>query len=701
MMLTLIAVQTAAPRIASGARVQSLPFSAQDMVSLNRISEVEISPDGKHVLYTLRSTDMKANKGRTDIWELDVGRRGAKPLQLTEDAADDSSAEWSGGGQQVYFLSNRSGTSQVWRVPAAGGKAVQVTRLPLDVGSFRISPKDDRLLVSLAVFVDCADLSCTADRLARVKQHAATGVLYERTFVRHWDEWSDGRRSQLFSIDLDAQGLAITAPRNLTAGLDGDVPGKPFGDRADYAFNPDGSKVAFSMRVARTGESWSTNFDIYTVAAAGGTPVNLTAANKAEDVQPAFSPDGTQLAYLAMERPGYESDRKRLMLLDVKTGISHALTAAWDRSIDGFAWSRDGKSLFATAEHLGQEPLWIIDASSGRASAITGEGRVEGFSVGKTEIAYATSDFKNPADLYSVAFSGGKATQLTRINPDLHSTRKLGDYEQFNFAGANNDRVFAYLVKPVDFKPGRKYPVAVLIHGGPKNSWLNEWHWRWNPQNFAGAGYASLIIDFHGSTGYGQAFTDSISQDWGGKPFDDIKKGVEAALKKYPWMDGDRMCALGGSYGGYMVNWIAGNWPDRFKCLVDHSGIFDNRDMFYSTEELWFPEWENGGPEYSNKAAYAKHNPVDFVNQWKAPMLVIHGDLDFRIPYTQALSVFNALQRRGIPSEYLRFPDENHWITKPANSMQWYAVVIDWLDRWTGKPAAEAPVRPVKSIKNP
>jgi dipeptidyl aminopeptidase/acylaminoacyl peptidase len=631
----------------------------------------------------------------------------AKPAQLTDEPANDGSTQWSPGGQQIYFLSERSGSPQVWRMPAGGGKAVQVTRLPLDVGSFRVSPKEDRLLVSLEVFTDCADLACTAGRLAHARQHVASGILYERTFVRHWDTWSDGRRSQLFSIALDAQGLASGTPVNLTAGLDGDVPGKPFGDRADYAFSPDGAKVAFSIRVAGRGEPWSTNFDIYTVPSAGGTPVDVTAANKAEDIQPAFSPDGSQLAYLAMDRPGYEADRLKLMLMDLKTGVSRPLTGAWDRSIAAFAWSRDGKSLFATAEHLGQEPLWTIDAGSGRASAITGEGRVEGFSVGKNQIVYARSDLANPADLYAVPFAGGRAEQLTHINPDLHATRRLGAFEQFNFTGANNEWVFAYLVKPVDYKPGRKYPLAVLIHGGPQGSWLNEWHWRWNAQNFAGAGYAALMIDFHGSTGYGQAFTDSITQDWGGKPFEDIQKGVTAALKKYPWLDGERMCALGGSYGGFMVNWIGGNWPDRFKCLVTHSGVFDQRSMYYSTEELWFPEWENGGPEYLNKAGYAKFNPVDHVTQWKAPTLVIHGDQDFRVPYTQGFSVFNALQRRGIPSEFLRFPDENHWILKPANSMQWYEVVIDWMNRWTaataGAPAPAVPAagRPKAKVRNP
>lgn len=461
------------------------------------------------------------------------------------------------------------------------------------------------------------------------------------------------------------------------------MPGKPFGGREDYAFGPDGSQIAFSVRAATAGEPWSTNFDIYLVPASGGAPRNMTADNPAWDGQPAFSPDGTQLAYVATDRPGFEADRFHLVLLDLKSGVKRPLTQNWDRSIASFAWSHDGKTLFATTDHLGQHPLWAIDASTGRASAITGAGEVEAFSVGSKKVFYTLSNLANPADLYAVGFGGGKTRQLTHVNQAALAERRLGDYEQFSFPGWNDENVFGYVIKPADFKPDRKYPVALIVHGGPQGSMANEWHWRWNAQNFAGAGYGVVMIDFHGSTGYGQAFTDSISGDWGGKPLEDLKLGLAAALKQYPWLDGDHMCALGGSYGGYMMNWIAGQWPDRFKCLISHDGIFDNRSMYYSTEELWFPEWENGGPEYQNPAGYAKHNPIDFVKNWKTPTLVIHGGLDYRIPLSQGLSVFTALQRRGVPSELLYFPNENHWVLTPADSVQWYDTVIGWLNRWT------------------
>jgi dipeptidyl aminopeptidase/acylaminoacyl peptidase len=665
------------------------PFTVQDLVRLERISEPGVAPDGKRIAYTLRTTDIEGNKARNGIWLLDTHKRNAQPVRLTDLAANAGSAEWSADGSSLYYLSNRSGSNQVWRVAAPGGDAprddaVQVTHLPLDVGSFRVSPKGDRILVSLEVFIDCPDLACTKQRLEAAAHSAARGVLYDKLFVRHWDAWSDGRRSQLFGMALDGAGLANGMPVLLSAGIDGDIPSKPFGGREDYAVSPDGREVAFSVRAQRVGEPWSTNFDIYLVAAdGGGTPKNLTLDNLAWDGQPAFSPDGSQLAYVAMERAGFEADRFHLVLLNLKSGIKLPLTQHWDRSISSFAWSPDGKTLFATTDHLGQRPLWAIDAATGRTSAITGDGDVETFVVGPQQVFYTQSNLGAPADLYAVGFAGGKTRSLTHVNDAILAHRVMSTYEQFNFAGWNDENVFGYLMKPADFKRDKQYPVALVVHGGPQGSLANVWHWRWNAQTFAGAGYAVLMIDFHGSTGYGQAFTDSISGDWGGKPLEDLKRGLAAAIKQYPWLDGDRVCALGGSYGGYMMNWIAGQWSDRFKCLVSHDGIFDNRSMYYSTEELWFPEWESGGPEYLNPAGYSKHNPIDYVDRWKTPTLVIHGQLDYRVPYEQGLSVYTALQRRGVPSELLYFPDENHWVLKPANSIEWYDTTIGWLNRWT------------------
>ena len=440
------------------------PFSVQDMVRMERISDVAVAPDGKHVAYTQRTTDMEANKGRTSIWLLDTGKRSATALRLTDSGPNSNSPEWSKDGKFIYFLSNRSGTTQVWRVNSNGtgprgdtpvADSTQVTALPLDVGSFRVSPKGDRILVSVEVFLDCADLACTKSRLDGIAHSAATGVLRTQLFVRHWDTWSDGRRSQVFSMALNDNGVAQGTPVNLTGGI-GDVPGKPFGGRDDYAFNPDGTAVAFSVR-ASAGEAWSTNFDVYTVAADGGAlPKNLTGDNKAWDGQPAFSPDGSQLAYIAMDRPGFEADRFHLVLLNLQSGIKRALTQNWDRSINSFAWSRDGKTLFATADHLGQRPLWSIDVATGRASAITGAGEVEGFSVGTSKVFYTASNLGNPADLFSVSFTGGKPTQWTRLNQAVMEQRKFGEYQQFSFPGWNNENVFGYVSIPNSWRRRHK-----------------------------------------------------------------------------------------------------------------------------------------------------------------------------------------------------------------------------------------------------
>jgi dipeptidyl aminopeptidase/acylaminoacyl peptidase len=663
-------------------------FGVRDLVRLERISEVAVSPDGNRVAYSLRTTDMDANKARTAVWLLAPSQRDAAAVRLTDIADSSGSAEWSADGNSLYYLSNRGGSSQVWRRDVRGGDALrseaqQVTTLPLDVSSFRVSPAGDRILVSVDAFVDCVDLACTKQRLEAAAHSPGHGVLYDKLFVRDWDKWNDGRRSRLFSIKLDASGVANGTPVDLTKGIDGDVPGKPMGGREDYAWSPDGKDVAFSVRALAVGEAWSTNFDIYRIAASGGQPQNLTAENLAWDAQPAFSPDGARLAYLAMERPGFEADRFHLVLIDLKTGNKRSLTQNWDRSILSYRWSPDGRALYATTDHLGQRPLWRIDAATGRASAVTGDGDVNAFGVGRRQVFYAQNSLGSPANLYVTGLAGGSAQQLTHLNETILNHRKLSGYEQFNFPGWNGEKVFGYLVKPVDFKRDGKYPVALVVHGGPQGSMGNLWHWRFNAQTLAGAGYAVVMIDFHGSNGYGQAFTDSISGDWGGKPLEDLKLGLAAALQQYPWLDENRMCALGGSYGGYMMNWIAGQWPDRFKCLVTSDGLFDLRSMYYATDELWFMEWEHGGPEYLSPAGYAKHNPADYVARWKTPTLVTHGQLDYRVPLSQGLGVYTALQRRGIPSELLYFPDENHWVVKPNNVVQWYDTVIAWMNRWT------------------
>jgi acylaminoacyl-peptidase len=359
------------------------------------------------------------------------------------------------------------------------------------------------------------------------------------------------------------------------------------------------------------------------------------------------------------------------------------LAPGWDRSADAIAWSRDGKTIYATALDVGQGKLFAIDVKSGKVTALTGDGHVTAFDVSPGGIVYASDSLKSPSELFFLP-AKGPAVKVASVSSEALKNVAWGEPEQFNFKGWNDETVHGFVLKPANFDPAKKYPVAFLIHGGPQGSFSNSWSYRWNPQVYANAGYAVVMIDFHGSTGYGQAFTDAISQHWGDRPLEDLKKGWSFALSKYGFLDGDRACALGASYGGYMVNWIAGNWNEPWKCLVNHDGVFDTRAMGYSTEELWFTEWENGGPPWQAGTTYETFNPALHVDKWVKPQLVVQGQLDYRIPVEQGLATFTALQRRGVPSKLLYFPNENHWVLKAQNSVQWHKEVLDWLDQWTG-----------------
>jgi dipeptidyl aminopeptidase/acylaminoacyl peptidase len=654
-------------------------MTAADLAGFTRLSEPALSPDGKRVVYTLRETDFGADRGRTDLWLLEL-EGDAPPRRLTSSEENDGAADWAADGSGVYFLSSRGGSPQVWFLPVGGGEAMQVTRLPLDVAGFRASPRGDRLAVAIEVFPDCRDLDCTSQRLDQAHAAKQHGQVYDRLFVRHWDKWGDGRVSKLFAVAVDADHRARGEPVPLTAALDADVPSKPFGGRSDYAWSPDGTQLVFAARVRGRIEPTSTNYDIWRVPVDGTRPpVNLTSDNPAWDAQPAYSPDGRLLAHLAMERPGFEADRFRLVVRDATSGAVRFTTRDWDRSITGFRFSGDGREIYALADDLGQHPLFAISLSSGERRKLTSAGSVTDFDVAGRRIVYGLQTLSAPVDLYQID-GDGPSRQVTTVNAGRLADVRFGAYEQFAFVGAGGEKVYGYVVKPWNFEAGKRYPLAFIVHGGPQSSFANTWSYRWNPQAFAGAGYGVVFIDFHGSTGYGQAFTDSISRDWGGKPLEDLQKGLAAAVEKYPWLDRDRACALGGSYGGYMMNWIAGNWPDGFRCLVDHAGPFDNRSMYYTTEELWFVEWDHGGTYYDVPDAHEKSNPANFVKAWKTPTLVISGALDYRVPYSQGLATFTALQRRGIESRFVFFPDENHWILKPANSLQWHQEVIGWLD---------------------
>ncbi|HYE41804.1 MAG TPA: S9 family peptidase [Caulobacteraceae bacterium] len=679
--LALAAACAPALFLAAGA-AEARPFTARDLVTFERISDPQVSPDGRYALYALRQTDLEANKGVGSIWIVDLKAKAATPRRLESIPNGGNSAVWSEDGRFIYFLSAKSGSSQVWRTDPAGSAAVQVTDLPLDVGAFRLSPDGQRLAVSLAVIPDCDTLACTPERLKA--EGKRTGQLYDRLFVRHWDQWVDGTRNHLFALSIGADGKAAGEPVALMRGFDGDAPSRPFGDASEFTFTPDGSAVIFAAREAGKTEPWSTNFDLYQAAVTGqGGLKNLTDANEAWDTGAVFSPDGRTMAYRAMKRPGFEADRWQIVLRDVASGAERPLAADWDRSADSVEWSDDGRTIYVSAQDVGQTRIFAIDVKSGKVTGVTGQGHVGGFDVAGKTIVYAQDTLASPAQLFRTGLKGGKAEQLTRVNAQALDEIEFGQYEQFSFPGWNGETVHGYVVKPAGYQPGRRYPVAFLIHGGPQGSFGNNFHYRWNPQFYAGKGYAVVMVDFHGSTGYGQAFTDSISQHWGDRPLEDLQKGWAAALSKYDFLDGNRACALGGSYGGYMVNWIAGQWSEPWKCLVNHDGVFDVRMMAYSTEELWFTEWENGGTPWDNPEAIERFNPVNHVAKWNKPMLVVQGGRDFRIPTEQSLATFTALQRQGIESQLLYFDDENHWVLKPQNSEQWHETVGAWLDRWT------------------
>ena len=668
--------------IVAAAPAAARQLTIDDVASLSRVGAPVVSKDGRWLVWQQRETDLVSNRGRVDLWALDLKARGAVPRKLAAEADVNESAPAFANDGTVYFQSDKGGEDNVWSVPVTGGTPRQVTQLTGGISGFKLSPAADKLLV-------WADRKPGAPSLtpAMVKKdpQAGSGRTYDGLFVRHWDTWANGDRSQLFVLPL-ANGAASGSGVAIGGTLIGDAPSKPFGGGEEVAWSADGETVYFALREAGRIEATSTNLDIFAAPADGSAPpVNLTAANRATDNFPAVSPDGKWLAYAAMKRPGFEADRMVLMLRNIASGEVRALTEGWDRSVGSVAWSLDGKRIYVTADDTQETPAFAVDPRSGRVTRLTKEGHVGAVVPMRTGAVVQVNSLTAPDDFYLLS-GRGTPKRLTNVNGAKLAGIDMPTVTRFSFTGANNDRVWGYAVKPAGSTG--KVPVAYMVHGGPQGSSNNSWSYRWNPAVFAGAGYGLVAVDFHGSTGYGQAFTDAIQNNWGGWPLEDLQKGLDAATAKFGWLDGDRACALGASYGGYMMNWIEGNWPDRFKCIVQHDGVFDARAMAYETEELWFDEWEHGGKTYyEDPQAFEKWNPVNHVAAWKTPMLVITGEKDFRIPYTQGLASFTALQRREIPSRLVVFPDENHWVQKPNNSRQWYREVLGWMDKWTGKAA--------------
>ncbi len=679
----LIAASLAALALASASAASARPITATDLATLRRLGAPAVSPDGNWAIFHLRETDLEGNRGRTDLFLLALRRAGAEPVRIgSAPEHNEHDPRFSADGRWIYFLSNASGSDQLWRVAASGGAPEQVTQLAAGISGYTISPTGDRLAIWADRNVACADFDCANVPAAGAGR--GSGPVYDEGFVRHWDFWVEPDvRSRVFTfpmVDGRPQGSGTPVAPNLV----GDTPSKPFGGGEEIAWSPDGRTLYFTLREGGPREPLSTDLDVYAVPAdASAAPVNLTAANEATDTLPAVSPDGRWLAYAAMRRPGYESDRLVLQLRDLRTGAVRALAEEWDRSVGSIAWAPDGRSLYVTTQDVLDHPLFRVDARTGRVTRLAGPGNVANvLPLRNGGVLYTLNSLTAPDDLHRLVARGNRHDQLTRVNADKLAGLDLPHVERFSFAGAGGDRVWGQIVRPAN--PEGRLPVAFLIHGGPQGSFGNSWSYRWNPWLFSAPGYAAVSVDFHGSTGYGQAFTDAINRDWGGSPLEDLRLGLAAAAREDEHIDITNACALGGSYGGYMVNWIAGQWPDGFDCLVSHAGVFDLRAMAYETEELWFMEYEFGGPYFEPAAAEAmeRWNPVNHVRNWRTPMLVIHGERDFRTPYSQSLPAFTALLRRDIPSRLLIYPDENHWILKPQNSIQWYREVHGWLDRW-------------------
>lgn len=656
-------------------------FNVETLNSLDSVHSSAVSPNGEFLVYGHKKVT-KDNK-TSNLYLKALNQPTKTDIQLTNHSATEHSVVWSPDNGAVFFLAQRSGSSQVWKLNLSGGEAIQMTDLDVGVDGIKLSPDGKLIVMALSVYPDCKTLECTKNRVAQAKAKPNRGREYNQLMVRHWDTWKDGRFNHLFVGNINKN--TISDVRDITAGLNTDVPAKPFSGMEEVSFSASSKEIVYSAKAAGKSQPWHTNFDLWQVNVNGGDRVNLTEKNTAWDSQPVFSNDGRYMAYAAMRKPQAESDRFSIMLKDLVTGNVKEVAPLWDRSVRSMMFAPDSRNLYVTAQDTGQVSVYVINIQFGDIKPLLTQGSSSLVGVSGDSVIISKKDLSHPSDLYALSTDNGQLSQLTNVNQKKLANVQFGQYSQFNFKGWNDETVYGYWVKPSNFEAGKKYPVAFLIHGGPQGSFGNNFSTRWNPQLWAGAGYGVVMIDFHGSTGYGQKFTDSINQDWGGKPLEDLQKGLAAVGQQQPWLDTNNACALGGSYGGFMVNWIAGNWSDQFKCLVNHAGLFDMRMFYNVTEELWFPEQDFGGPYHTKKENYEKFNPVNYIDQWKTPMLVIHGEKDFRVPYGQGLAAFTVLERKDIDSKLLMFPNENHWILNGDNKVQWYDNVLSWMDKYTKK----------------
>jgi dipeptidyl aminopeptidase/acylaminoacyl peptidase len=653
------------------------PITFDDMIQLHRVGDPKISPDGKWVAYVVATPDMSANRNASNLWM--VSTAGGTPLQLTQ-SGHDSSPEWSPDGKTLAFLSSREGNSQAYLLSMDGGEAHAVTHLSTGADLVKWSPDGKTIVFTSSVYPDCKDDACNKARDAEKEKSKVKAHVYEQLLYRHWTHWFEGKRSHVFVTSADSSSEA----RDLNAGANYDVPPDERGGATDINFSPDSKEICFTA-VTDKMEAISTNGDLFIVPVAGGEPKRIT-VNPGFDGNPVYSPDGRFIAYHAQLTAGYESDRWRVMLYDRQSGKSENLFEGFDRSANELAWSADSRTIFFTAENETLQPIYAVAARVGaEPKKIVNEGFNTGLTLssdGKM-LAFERTSLTLPAEVFTANSDGSGARQLTHHNEPILSKVEMNAPETFWFESKDGARVQAMLIRPPNFDAAKKYPLLVLLHGGPQTMWSNAWGYRWNAQVFSAAGYVALMINRRGSTGYGQKFTDEITNDWGGKPYVDVMTGIDVALAKYKFIDGARMAAAGGSYGGYMADWIATH-TGRFKAIISHASSFDKISM-YATEELWFEEHDMQGTPWSSPESYRKWSPETYaaeLGKFKTPTLVVCGERDYRVPYTQSLEFFNALQRQGVPSKLVVFPDEGHWVLKPQNAQFWYKTFLDWLARW-------------------
>jgi len=649
------------------------PLAFDDLIKLHRIAAPEVSPDGKWVAYGISTPDMEANRGVSNIWL--VSTSGGDAIQLTQ-SGKDSAPSWSPDGKTLAFLSGRDGTSQVYVISMEGGEAKKLTTLSTGADLFKWSRDGKSIAFTSGVYVDCKDDACNKKRdeekeKSKVKAHVAEHLLY-----RHWDHWSEGKRSHLFIQPVEA----TTPAQDLTEGADYDVPPDQRGGDTDLNFSPDSKEICYTA-VTDKMEATSTNGDLFLVPVTGGEPKRIT-TNQGFDGNPVYSPDGKYIAYHAQMTPGYEADRWQVMLYNRQAGQSENISASFDRSAGELSWSPDSKTIYFLAENETLQPIYAMEPRAGATPKKLLDGYNAAYSFsgdGKILVTERTS-LTMPGELFVAAADGSGLKQLTHANDSILASVEMNAPETFWFEGAEATRVQAMIIRPPQSVPTKKYPMLVLLHGGPQTMWSIAWGYRWNAQLFSGAGYVTLMINRRGSTGYGQKFTDQITADWGGRAYVDVMKGIDAAILKYPYIDKTKMAAAGGSYGGYMADWLATH-TDRFKAIVSHAGVYDKVSM-YATEELWFEEHDSQGTPWTAPENYKKWSPSTYaadLGKYKTPTLVVAGERDYRVPYTQSLEFFSALQRQGVPSKLVVFPDEGHWVLKPQNSQFWYKTFLDWL----------------------